>query len=152
VIGAAIGASIGQGTNTPGEWGQGAEGFGKRFASGFGGSVARQSITFALETATHEDPRYFPSTEHTKKARIWNVVKQTFLTKTDSGSSSFAYARIIGAFGTGQLVNAWQPASTSGVTDGIERAFISLGIDAASNLAQEFIPRFRPHELRQQKP
>jgi hypothetical protein len=148
VLGAAIGAAIGQGTNTPGEWGQGAEGFGKRFASGFGGSVARQSITFALETATHEDPRYFPSTEVTKKARIWNVVKQTFLCKKDSGDSSFAYARIIGAFGTGQLVNSWQPASTSGVSDGIERGFISLGLDAASNLSQEFIPRLRPREFR----
>jgi hypothetical protein len=149
VVGAVIGASIGQGTNTPGEWEQGAEGFGKRIASGFAGTVARQSITFALEAATHEDPRYFPSTEITKKARIWNVVKQTFFCKRDSGGSSFAYARIIGAFGTGQLVNTWQPASTSGVTDGIERGFISLGLDAASNLLQEFVPRFRPRELRQ---
>jgi hypothetical protein len=148
VLGAAIGAAIGQGTNTPGEWGQGAEAFGKRFASGFGGAVARQTITFALEAPMHEDPRYFPSTETTKKARIWNVVKQTFLCKKDSGDSSFAYARIIGAFGTGQLVNAWQPKSTSGVSDGIERAFISLGLDAASNLSQEFIPRLRPRELR----
>jgi hypothetical protein len=148
VIGAAIGAAIGQGTNTPGEWGQGAEGFGKRFASGFGGSVARQSITFALEAATHEDPRYFPATETTKKARIWNVVKQTFLCKKDSGDSSLAYSRIIGAFGTGQLVNSWQPKSTSGVSDGIERGFISLGLDAASNLSQEFIQRLRPRELR----
>jgi hypothetical protein len=148
VLGAAIGASIGQGSNTPGEWGQGAEGFGKRFASGFGGNVARQSITFALETATHEDPRYFPSTETTKKARLWNVVKQTFLCKKDSGDSSFAYARIISAFGTGQLVNTWQPKSTSGVSNGIERGFISLGTDAASNLMYEFLPFTRARDFR----
>lgn len=148
MLGAAIGAAIGQGTNTPGEWGQGAEGFGKRFASGFGGTVARQSITFALEAATHEDPRYFPSTEVTKKARIWSVVKQTFLCKKDSGDSSFAYGRVISAFGTGQLVNSWQPESTNGVSDGIERGLISLGLDAASNLSQEFIQRLRPREFR----
>lgn len=148
LIGAAIGASIGQATNTPGEWGQGAEGFGKRYASGFGGIMARQSITFALESVTHEDPRYFPSTETTKKARLWNVVKQTFWCKKDSGASSFAYGRVIGAFGTGQLVNAWQPKSTSGVSDGIERGFISLGADAASNLMYEFLPFTRSRAFR----
>ncbi len=149
VAGAAVGAAIAQGTNTPGEWGQGGDAFGKRFASILGGSLCRQTFEFTLESVLHEDPRYFPSTERTKKARIWNVVKQTFLTRTDSGRSTFAYASIISAFGAGQLVNTWQPPSTSGVSDGIERGLISIGLDAASNLAQEFIPRFRPRELRQ---
>lgn len=149
LLGAAIGASIGQATNTPGEWGQGADAYGERFASSLGGSLSRQTFSFVLETALHEDPRYFPSTERTKKARFWNVVKQTVITRTDSGGSSFAYATVISAFGAGQLVNTWQPKSTSHVSDGIERGFITLGLDAASNLAQEFIPRLRPHELRQ---
>jgi hypothetical protein len=149
LLGAAIGASIGQATNKPGEWGQGTGAYGERFASSLGGSLSRQTFSFVLETALREDPRYFPSTEHTKKARFWNVVKQTFLTKTDTGRSTFAYASVISAFGAGQLVNTWQPKSNSGVSDGIERGFISLGLDAASNLVQEFVPRLRPHELRQ---
>ncbi|HMJ61235.1 MAG TPA: hypothetical protein VK493_05700, partial [Bryobacteraceae bacterium] len=149
LLGAALGASIGQATNTPGEWGQGAGAYGQRFASSLGGSLSRQTFAFVLETALHEDPRYFPSTEHTKKARIWNVVKQSFMTKTDAGGSRFAYASVISAFGAGQLVNTWQPKSNSHVSDGIERGFISLGLDAATNLVQEFVPRLRPHELRQ---
>jgi hypothetical protein len=149
LLGAAIGSSISQATNTPREWDQGADAYGKRFASSLGGTLSRQTFAFVLESATHEDPRYFPSTEHSKKARIWSVVKQIFITRTDSGRSSFAYASVISAFGAGQLVNTWQPASTSGVSDGIERGFISLGLDAASNLSQEFIPRLRPRELRQ---
>lgn len=148
LLGAAIGASIGQATNTPGEWGQGAGAYGERFASSLGGSLSRQTFSFVLESALHEDPRYFPSTEHTKKARIWNVLKQTFVTRTDAGGSSFAYATVISAFGAGQLVNTWQPKSNGHVSDGIERGFITLGLDAASNLMQEFIPRLRPHELR----
>jgi hypothetical protein len=101
-----------------------------------------------LESVTHEDPRYFPSTERSKKARLWNVVKQTFITRTDSGGSSFAYATVISAFGAGQLINTWQPKSTGGVGNGIERGFITLGLDAASNLMQEFVPPLRPRELR----
>jgi len=69
--GAAIGAGFGQATNTPGPWGQGADAFGKRFASALAGTMSRQTFAFVLESATHEDPRYFPSTEHSKKARFW---------------------------------------------------------------------------------
>ena len=149
LLGAAIGSAIAQGTNTPGEWGQGADAYGQRFASSFGGYLSRQTFSFVLETALHEDPRYFPSTEHGKKARFWNVVKQTLITRTDSGRSTFAYATVISAFGAGQLVNTWQPNSTGHVSDGIERGFITLGLDATSNLFQEFVPRLRPRELRQ---
>jgi len=149
--GAAIGAGFGQATNTPGPWGQGADAFGKRFASALAGTMSRQTFAFVLESATHEDPRYFPSTEHSKKARFWNAMRQTFIVKKDSGRSSFAYASIISAFGAGQLVNTWQPDTNNGVGDGIERGFIVLGLDAASNLMQEFIPKFRPREF-QQKP
>ena len=149
LLGTAIGASIGQATNTPGEWGQGADAYGERFASSLGGYLSRQTFAFVLETALHEDPRYFPSTERTKKARLWNVVKQTVIAKTDTGRSTFAYAGVISAFGAGQLVNTWQPKSNSGVSDGIERGFITLGLDAASHLFQEFVPRLRPRELRQ---
>jgi hypothetical protein len=148
LLGAAIGASIGQATNTPGEWGQGSAAYGKRFASSLGGSLSRQTFSFVLESVTHEDPRYFPATEHSKKARIWNVVKQTVITRTDSGGSSFAYATVISAFGAGQLVNTWQPKSNGHVSDGIERGFITLGLDGASNLMQEFVPWLRPRELR----
>jgi len=149
VAGGALGAAISQATNTPGEWGQGWDAYGKRYASVMAGSLCRQTLAFTLESVLHEDPRYFPSTERSKKARIWNVVKQTFLTKTDSGRSSFAYGAVISAFGAGQLVNTWQPDSNNNIGDGIERGFIALGIDAASNLLQEFIPRFRARELRQ---
>lgn len=149
LIGAAIGASVAQGTNTPGEWGQGGGAYGKRFVSSFAGSLSRQTFSFVLESALHEDPRYFPSTEHSKKARFWNVVKQTIFTRTDSGRPTFAYATVISAFGAGQLVNTWQPDSNNHISDGIERGFITLGLDAASNLMQEFIPKFRPRELRQ---
>ena len=56
-------------------------------------------------------------------------------------------ARVISAFGAGQLVNVWQPRSTSHVSDGIERAFIVLGVDAGFNLMQEFLPFTRPKAL-----
>jgi hypothetical protein len=148
LAGAAVGAAIGQARDAPHEWGQGASGFGARYASGFGGNLTRQSMEFVMESALHEDPRYFPSTEKGFKARIKSVLIQTVVTQTDSQSHRVAYSRIVSAFANGQLVNAWQPASTGSVGNGVTRGFIALGADMGYNFLQEFIPFLRPRSLR----
>ncbi len=147
-LGAAVGASIGLAHNSPKEWGEGAEGFAKRFGSGFGANISRQTFAFALENALREDSRYFPSEDRTFKKRAWNSVKQVFWTKTDSGGSSFAYARVGSAFGASQLTNAWQPSSTGSFNDGLKRMGIMFGGDFGYNLMQEFFPFTRPKSLR----
>jgi hypothetical protein len=148
VAGAAFGGLVGQATNTPSEWGQGVSGYATRFASGFGENLSRQSMAFALETALHEDPRYFPSTEKGFKSRIKNVLLQTVVARTDSGGERFAYSRIASAFGTGQLVNAWSPNSNSTIHSGFIRGLIILGGDAGYNFLQEFVPFIRPKSLK----
>jgi hypothetical protein len=148
LLGNVVGAAIGQAMNTPGEWGQGWGAYGERYASGLGGTLSREVFTFTLESMLHEDPRYFPSEEKTKKARIRNVLKSVVITRTDSGEDQFAYGRVIGAFGAGQLVNTWQPRSNGYVSDGIKRALIGLGVDAGFNLVQEFLPFTRPKPLK----
>ncbi|MBV8552393.1 MAG: hypothetical protein JOY54_13905 [Acidobacteriaceae bacterium] len=147
-VGAAVSAAIGQGMNSPHEWGQGAEGFGKRYGSGFAGNLSRQTSEFVLESALHEDPRYFPSEDKGTKHRILNAAKQVVFCKKDDGGSSFAYARVISAFSNGQFINLWQPESTGSVGDGFKRAFISLGGDFGYYMMQEFIPFTRPRSLR----
>lgn len=147
-LGAAVGAALGQATNTPHEWGQGGWGFAYRYASDFGNNLDRQVFAFTLESIFHEDPRYFPSTEKTTGARIKNVIKQTFICKTDDGRASFAWGRWVSAFGAAQLTNVWQPRSNSKVSDGLERGAISISADAAINLMEEFIPATRSKPFR----
>lgn len=146
--GAAIGAAIGQARNSPHEWGQGIGGFADRYGSGFAGNFSRQTFAFILESAFHEDPRYFPSEDKSKKLRALNALKQVIICKTDSNGSEFAWARVISEFGAGQLTNVWQPKSTGSVGAGFTRAFIGLGADAAYNFMQEFVPFTRPRSLR----
>lgn len=148
VMGAAISASIGQAENSPREWGQGVEGYSERYGSAFAGNLSRQSFAFVLESAFHEDPRYFPSQDRPAKYRLYNALKQVIVGKTDSGTSEFAWARVISDFGAGQFVNVWQPKSTGSIGDGVKRSFIGLGADTAYNLMQEFVPFTRPRSLR----
>ena len=147
-VGAAVSAAIGQAENTPGEWGQGVQGYATRYVSGFGGTLTRESMAFVMDTAFHEDSRYFPSKQRGFKTRSWNALKQTFVCKTDSGRTELAYSRIFSCVANAQLVHAWQPASNGSVTDGVRRAFIQFGSDAGMNLLEEFVPFTRPRSLR----
>jgi len=135
-------------TNTPSEWKQGAEGFGKRYASEFGTSAARQMFAFTLEATLHQDPRYFPSGEKGFGKRMKSVIKQTFVARRDSGGDQFAYARFGSAIGAAFLANTWQPRSTDTVGNAMTTFGVTIAGDAGYNFLQEFIPRFRPKELR----
>jgi hypothetical protein len=148
-IGAAIGASIGQALNSPHEWGQGVGGYAERYASSFAGTFSRETFAFTLESALHEDPRFFPlSRDASFKDRTLNALKQVVWSKRDDGSSGIAYARIFSTFGGAEFTNVWQPASTSGQANAFKRAFIGFGADFGYNFLQEFIPFVRPISLR----
>jgi hypothetical protein len=147
-VGALFGAAIGQADNSPHEWGQGVQGFAERYGSGLAGNLSRQTFAFVLESSFHEDPRYFPSEDRSKKYRMYNALKQVIVCKTDSGRAEFAWARVISDFGAAQFDNVWQPQSTGSVGDGVRRGFIGLGADFAYNMMQEFFPFTRPHSLR----
>lgn len=148
LAGGLLGAAIGQGLDSPHEWGQGFSGFATRYGSSVGGNFTRQSMAFVLESTFHEDPRYFPSEEKGFKARVKNVLLQTVVARTDSQTHRIAYARIASAFANAQLVNAWQPASTGSVGDGVLRGFTTLAGDLGYNFLQEFLPFTRPRSLR----
>ena len=148
LLGAGVGAAIGQGFGNPYSWGGGVEGFAKRYGSGFAGNLSRQTMAFGIESVLHEDPRYFPSEDKPAGGRMLNALKQVFVCKTDSDHSSFAYGRVVSAFAAGQLVNAWQPASNASAGNGLRRGVLTLGGDLAYNFAQEFIPFTRPKSIR----
>jgi len=146
--GAAMGAGVQQVFNSPREWGRGVDGYAKRYASAFGGAVIRQSLDLGFEGVLHEDPRYFPMDSGSTAARTWNALKQTFLTKTDSGKTTFAYGRFAAALATGQITRIWLPPSNSSVGYGFRSGGYSLGVDASVNLLYEFFPSSRPKELK----
>ena len=144
----AVLAGYDQWSNTPSEWKQGGEAYGKRFASEFGYVVARQTFAFGLEAAMHQDPRYFPSRQKGFMKRTGSALKQTFVARSDSGRNQFAWARMGSAVGASFLGEVWQPHSTATTGYAMETFGWTLAGDAAYNWVQEFFPIFRPKELR----
>ena len=124
----------------PDAWGPHWDGYAKRYASGFAIGTSRQVFAFGLDDLLHQDPRYFPSSQHAFKPRLQNVLKQVFIAKEDDGHSIVASSRIISAFGAGFLANTWQPKGNGSAVDGLERGGLTLVGDAAFFFLQEFVP------------
>ncbi|MBI4463332.1 MAG: hypothetical protein HY647_01390 [Acidobacteria bacterium] len=139
-LGSAASAAINQGRDQPSAWGQGMEGYGRRFGSSFAQRGVQNSIQFAVGALRGEDPRYFPSRRSGAGPRIANALSQIWGVQTDSGSKTLAIGRLSGAFGGGLISRAWQPAGHDGFRDGLESAGIQLGLDAAWNVFHEFWP------------
>ena len=69
LIGEAAGAALGQWTNTPEEWGQGWDAFGKRYWSNLAYNGIRQTITYGGSLALREDTRYFAASSESGISR-----------------------------------------------------------------------------------
>ena len=138
---AGLGAAVTQGTNTPGEWGQGAAGFGKRLGSGFGKHLVKSGIQYPVGKLFHEEFGYRRSNEHGVGRRLKYALTSTVIThKTTTGKRTVSKGELAGAFGSGMISRAWQPASTRTVGAGFASGGVALGMDAAGNVVREFWP------------
>src|SRR5260370_16028588 len=61
IVGAALVAGINQAENTPPEWQQGAEAYGKRFGSNFGIAAVSTTTRYALAESFHAHTLYYRS-------------------------------------------------------------------------------------------
>ena len=147
VVMAATGAAVNQANDTPHEWGQGAAGFGRRFASGFGKHLVHKAIQYPIARLRHEEFSYHPSGKQGFGPRLQYALVGTVMThKTTTGERTVAVGQICGAIGSGLVSRLWQPASVSSLASGFASGGITLGVDAGVNVVKEFWPEIRhPH-------
>jgi hypothetical protein len=126
--------------NSPHEWGQGATGYGRRFASNAGYTVVRNALGFGLDATLRQDPRYFKSKRRGFGPRTADALRQIFVSRTDRGGETFAFWRFGSAYGAGFIANTWMPKSSNTAGDAMINGTISIGADAAANLYYEFWP------------
>jgi len=139
---AGLGAYAGflQLTNSPKEWGQGASGYDKRLASTAAAAAIHGVLAFGLDTALHQDPRYYRAGGTGFWRRTGHAVRGTILTRTDSGGETLSTWRIGSAYGEEFLSNLWYPAHLDNARLGFTQGTIRLGFDLLSNLGSEFWP------------
>ena len=145
VLGSATGAAFSQWLDSPTEWGQGAEGYGKRLASSYGATVINGTITLGTSALFHDDNRYFRSKSPSFGGRFGAVVISPFVAHNDSGGTKFSTSSFLGGVGQSTIPLAWSPRSWQGASGIGINALIWYGQAAGINLVREFYPSVAAH-------
>jgi hypothetical protein len=136
-------AGIQQARNDFSGYGQGAQGYAKRYGSSYANFVAGTFIGSAiLPSLLKQDPRYFYKGSGSKRSRILYALANSVICKGDDGHWEVNYSSILGSFAAGGISNLYYPArnrNDAGLT--VENALIGMGESAAINLFQEFFIR-----------
>lgn len=148
MAGSAAYAGLLQEFDAPEEWRQGAGAYGKRLASTVGYSAIHGAFAFGLDSALHQDPRYFRSGGTGFWRRTGHAFRGTILTRTDKGGETLSTWRLGSAYGAAFLSNQWYPDRLNTVRLGVLQGSLRLGFDFAANLGAEFWPDIRRRILR----
>jgi hypothetical protein len=116
---AAVGitAGIQQARRSYYQFGQGSEGYAKRFGAAYGSTATNLLITsVGAESVFHQDPRYFYSGHGTRKQRAWYAIESAFRSRGDNGNWQPPYAGVTGAIAAAEISNRYYPGSRTQYT------------------------------------
>jgi hypothetical protein len=139
----AAGAGIRQAYGAVPEWGGGLEGYGKRYASSFGQKAIDGSIRISLQTLMREEPRHAASGQSGILSRTLHSASRTLIVRKDDGGTRPAYTRWAGAFSAAYISRQWHPKAYQTKCDYLVAGFTSIGLDAARNVWNEFLARYK---------
>ena len=137
-------ALMGQATNSEPSYGQGLQGYTKRYATVFADSgIGTLMTTSVFPTVLHQDPRYFQLGTGGAGHRMKYSVSRIFVTRSDSGKTQFNYSEIIGNAVAAGISNTYHPdyQRTFGNTMSVWGTDILL--NTICNVAKEFWPDLR---------
>lgn len=134
-----VSAGYGTWRNSPEEWGDRWEGFGRRVASSFGKGVIKQSTVYVLDEALKVDSHYYRSKKKDFGSKLSNALLSTVTARNTEGKRVFGIPRIAGTYVSSVVAaEAWYP-SRFNYKDGLRSGTISLGIGAVFNIFKEFV-------------
>lgn len=114
-------AGIGQADDSYPEWGQGAQGYAKRFGAAYTDAFIGNFFGNAvLPSIMHEDPRYFQKGTGSHIGRVLWAASSTFWCKRDNGHWGPNYANVGGNLIGAAIARAYYPASERTVGDTIQ--------------------------------
>lgn len=138
-----IWAGIQQGNDTFDGYGQGAQGYAKRYAANYAdGFISTMLGGAVLPSLLKQDPRYFYKGTGTIRSRVLYAMAMSVMCKGDNGHWQVNYSGILGSLAAGGISNLYYPASArDGAALTFENALLGIAGDAAQNLLQEFLIR-----------
>jgi carboxypeptidase family protein len=134
-------AGVEQATNSYAGYGQGAQGYAKRYGAGFADFTIGTFVGAAiLPSILKQDPRYFYKGSGTRKSRVLYALGNAVVCKGDNGRWQPNYSAVLGSLAAGGLSNLYYPKEDrNGVRLTFQNTLIGVGASAAANLIEEFV-------------
>jgi hypothetical protein len=138
-------AGISQAENSEPGYGQGAEGYAKRFgAAAADGTIENFWVSAILPSLLHQDPRFFQKSTGGFWSRAGYAVSRIFITRGDSGNSEFNASEIFGsAIAAGISTYSYHPHADKTLANTADVWGTQLGYDTITIVLKEFWPDIR---------
>jgi Carboxypeptidase regulatory-like domain len=134
-------AGLQQARNDFSGYGQGAQGYAKRYGASYTDLVIGTYLGSAvLPSLLKQDPRYFYKGTGSVRSRVYYAIANSVICKGDNGHWQFNYSAIGGSLAAGAISNLYYPTTDrSGAALTFENTLIGIGETAAANILQEFV-------------
>ena len=137
------------------EYGQGFEGYAKRYGAGYADAVSGIFIGNAiLPSLFKQDPRYFYKGTGSTRSRLLYAMASSVICKGDNKKWQPNYSFILGSVAVGGMSNLYVPANDrNGAGIIFENALIRIGQGSLGGVLQEFVLRkLTPHAKQHSDP
>lgn len=140
-IGVGFSAGIDQASNRDPTFGQGAEGYGRRYGASLADSVSGKFFKdFAYPVIFFEDPRYYRLGHGSAGKRILNAAEHLFVAHHEDGTRMFNYSDWLGSVSSAALGNLYHPGNEHGTGDTARRIAYGFAFDIGYDVLREFWP------------
>lgn len=146
-------AGVAQWGNNYRQFGQGMQGYGKRYGAAFADGAISDYLTDAvLPALLHEDPRLFRLGTGSAFKRIGYAASRVVITRTDAGGEQFNISEIAGNMMAASISNLYYPPLNRSLDNTLEHFALNVVSDAGFNILKEFWPDMRCKMLRKCDP
>jgi hypothetical protein len=141
----AIQAGIGQATNSEPGYGQGAEGYGKRFgADAADGVIENFMVGAVFPSILRQDPRYYQMGTGGFWRRAGHAVGRILISPTDSGHRQFNFSEFLGSASAAAISTySYHPSADRNLGNTGKVCGTQIGYDTLTLVIKEFWPDVR---------
>ena len=138
-------SGIGQWENSEPAFGQGAKGYGERYATTTADAMIENFMTAAVfASVLHQDPRYYQKGKGGFWSRTAYAVTRTFITRGDNGKTQFNVSEIAGsALSAGISTYSYHPRDERNIPNVLSVWGTQVGYDTLTAVVREFWPDIR---------
>jgi hypothetical protein len=138
-------AGLGQASNSDPSYGQGAQGYAKRYGTAYGDNAIENFMASAvLPSLLHQDPRYYQLGRGGFRRRAGHAIERVFITRSDSGNRQFNYSEIFGSGIAASISTySYHPSQDRNFSTVASVWGTQIGWDVGTYMIKEFWPDLR---------